>query len=61
MRHRKIALEVALTDDDAEILVQALSDAMEKIEEQVAVFDSEIRIVDTPEPWNAAEVAMQAS
>jgi DNA-binding protein YbaB len=57
MAYTKIALEVVVHDDDAEILEQALNDAMDKIEAQVTVYSSSITTTATPEPENAAEIA----
>jgi hypothetical protein len=57
MTYRRVLLEVVVTDDDSEILVQALGDAMDKIQKRVTVFDSGIKLMDTREPENAAEIA----
>lgn len=60
MPYQKITLEVVVTEDNSEILVQALDDAMDKIEDQVTVFSSEIKTEDTGEPENAEEIAAPA-
>jgi hypothetical protein len=48
---------VVVNEDDSECLVQALDDAMDKIEEQLTGYSSEIVTVSTGEPENAAEIA----
>jgi hypothetical protein len=57
MAYTKIALEVVVHDDDAEILEQALNDAMDKIDGQLTVYSSAITTAATSEPENAAEIA----
>ena len=57
MTYTKITLDVVVQDDDAEILEQALNDAMEKIEDQVTVYSSAMTTVPTTEPENVAEIS----
>ncbi len=57
MQYRKIALEVVVSDDEAEVLIQALNDAMDNIGDQVTVFNSSIIVLETGEPEKAAEIA----
>jgi hypothetical protein len=61
MAYRKITLEVVVNDDDAEILEQALSDAMEKIADQLTVYSSAITTAATAETENAAEIDGRAT
>jgi len=61
MIYRKIALEMVVTDDEAEVLIQALGDAADRIEKQVTIFASEIKILETGTPENAEEIAASAS
>jgi hypothetical protein len=60
MPYQKITLTIVVNEDDSEIFVQALNDAMDKIENQVTVYLSEIVTVATGEPDNAAEIAAPA-
>jgi hypothetical protein len=57
MTYRRVLLEVVVADDNVEILIQALGDALDKIEKQVTVFDSGINVMDTGEPEIVAEIA----
>jgi hypothetical protein len=57
MPYQKITLVVVVGEDDAEVLEQALDDAMDKIEDQMTVFSSEIKTEDCGEPTNAEEIA----
>ena len=50
-------LEVIIQSDDAEILEQALNNAMDEIEGQLTVYASSITTSPTVEPENAAEIA----
>ena len=50
MRLRTIVMEVTVQDEEAEMLVQALGNAMEHLEEQVTVFNSSIDQKDTNQP-----------
>ena len=61
MRYRKITLEAVVCEDDAEVFVQALNNALERIEESTTVYDGGITDVETGEPENAAEIAASAS
>jgi hypothetical protein len=56
MAHTKITLEVVVQDDDAQILEQALKDAMDKIEAQVTVYSSPVTTAETTEPENTIEI-----
>lgn len=57
MTYRKITLEVTVKEEDAEILTQAMGCAMDKVEEQITVFSSEIHVSEAAEPENAEEIA----
>ena len=57
MPYQKITLQVIVSDDDSEVFIQALNNAMDEIEEQVTVFSSEIMTEETGEPENAKEIA----
>ena len=57
MRFRTIVLEVTVQDEEAEILLQAIENAMEKIERQVTVFNSSCDLKEATEPESAAEIA----
>ena len=61
MLFRKIVLELIVTDDDEECLIQALNCAMDKIEDQVTVFGSEIKVLEIDKPENAKEIAVLAN
>ena len=61
MPYQKITLQVIVSDDDSEVLIQALNNAMDEIEEQVTVFSSEIMTEETGEPENADEIAAPAN
>lgn len=61
MRYRKITLEVVVKDDESEVLVQALNDVMDRLEDQITVFDSGIVDVETEEPENAEEIGATAN
>ena len=57
--YKRVTLDVVVREDEREVLVQALNNAMDHLEEtqQVTVFDSSIRESETAEPENAAEIA----
>ena len=57
--YKRVTLDVVVREDEREVLVQALNNAMDHLEEtqQVTVFDSSIRENETAEPENAAEIA----
>jgi hypothetical protein len=57
MAHLKMTLEVIIQNDDAEILEQALNNAIDEIEGQLTVYASSITTSPTGEPENAAEIA----
>jgi len=59
MAYLKITLEVVIQEDDEEILIQGLDNAMEEIEDKqkVTVYSSAITTTATGEPENAAEIA----
>ena len=57
MAYMKMTLEVIIQNDDAEILEQALNNAMDEIEGQLTVYASLITTSPTGEPENAAEIA----
>ena len=61
MPYQKITLQVIVSDDDSEVLIQALNNAMDEIEEQVTVFSSQIMTEETCEPENADEIAAPAN
>ena len=61
MPYQKITLQVIVSDDDSEVFIQALNNAMDEIEEQVTVFSSEIMTEETGEPENADEIAAPAN
>jgi hypothetical protein len=60
MLFRKVVLEVIVTDDDEECMIQALNCAMEKIEDQLMIFGSEIKVLETNEPEYAKEISALA-
>jgi hypothetical protein len=53
----EMTLEVIIHNDDAEILEQALNNAMDEIEGQLTVYASSTTTSPTGEPENAAEIA----
>jgi hypothetical protein len=55
--YTKLTLEVVVHDDEEEVLTQALNNALDALEEHIAVYHSEIRCAETSEPENAAEIA----
>lgn len=57
MPYMKMTLEIIIHNDDAEILEQALNNAMDEIEGQLTVDASSITTSATGEPENAAEIA----
>ena len=57
MPYQKITLQIVVDQDNSEMLLQALNDAMDKIEEQVTVFSSAIMTEETSGPENADEIA----
>jgi hypothetical protein len=57
MAYMKMTLEVIIHNDDAEILEQALNNAMDEIEGQLTVYASSIMTSATGEPEDAAEIA----
>jgi hypothetical protein len=57
MAYMKMTMEVIIHNDDAEILEQALNNAMDEIEGQLTVYGSSITTRATSEPENAAEIA----
>ncbi len=57
MAYMKMTLKVIIQNDDAEILEQALNNAMDEIEGQLTVYESSITTSATGEPENAAEIA----
>ena len=57
MPNIKMTLEAIIHNDDAEILEQALNNAMDEIEGQLTVYASSITTSPTGEPENAAEIA----
>jgi archaellum component FlaC len=56
MPYQKITLRVVVNEDDSEFLIQALNDVMDKIEDQMTVYSSEIATAATGEPENAEEI-----
>jgi hypothetical protein len=60
MTYRRITLEAVVAEDDLEVFTQALNDALDRIEEQLTVYGSEIQDSDAGEPENAAEIAEAA-
>ena len=57
MPYMKMTLEVIIHNDDAEILEQALNNAMDEIEGQLTVHASSITTSATGKPENATEIA----
>lgn len=55
--YRLVTLDVVVREDEAEVLVQGLNDAMDRLDEQVTVYSSSIKEADAGEPENAAEIA----
>jgi hypothetical protein len=59
MSYMKMTLEVIIQNDDAEILEQALNNAMDEIEGHLTVSASSITTSATGELKNAAEIAVR--
>ena len=60
MAYRKITVEIVVNEDDAEAILQAVNDAMDRIEERNTVYSTDIWDSATREPENAAEIAAPA-
>lgn len=56
MLYRKITLEVVASEDDSEVLIQALNDTVDRLETEITVFSLGISDVVTHEPENVAEI-----
>lgn len=56
MLYRKITLEVVASEDESEVLIQALNDTVDRLETEITVFSSGISDVETHEPENVAEI-----
>jgi hypothetical protein len=55
MKYRKIMLEVVVAEEDSEVMVQALNNALEHIEETVTVYHCGISEEETGAPERADE------
>lgn len=60
MVYRKVTVEVVVNEDDLEVLERALNDAMDKVGDQVTVFDSRISNDEAGKPENAEQMAASA-
>lgn len=56
MLYRKITLEVVVSEDESEVLMQALNDTVDGLETEITIVSSGISDVETHEPENAVEI-----
>jgi hypothetical protein len=57
VNYRKVTVEIVVQDDDCEGVIQQVSDDLERLQNSIVVFRSEIRDEKTGKPENAAEIA----
>ena len=57
MSYQRVSLEVVVNTDDAATSKRALNDALDRLEQQITVFASEIQVRGTDEP-DASEKAV---
>jgi hypothetical protein len=60
MPYRRITVEMVVNEYDTEVVLQAVNDAMDRIEQRTTVYSTDIRDSPTTEPENADEIAAPA-
>jgi hypothetical protein len=56
-RYLKVTVEVEITEDDQEPCLQALNDALDRIDKTITLYTSDITVAVSPTPENASEIA----